>query len=61
MPDIEVGQHAAPVRELGPRMLATRVENPQGSIQKTIKMWEHNVHGYVDPNNWQCWTDGVPR
>eukprot|EP00969_Alexandrium_andersonii_P131491 5814829-Alexandrium_andersonii.AAC.1 len=61
MPNIEVGQPAAPVREFGPYMLATRVADPKGSIQRTITIQEHKQDDYVYGNNWLLFQDGVPR
>eukprot|EP00969_Alexandrium_andersonii_P045661 2003907-Alexandrium_andersonii.AAC.1 len=52
MRDIQVGIPVEPVREFGPSMLATRTENPQGSLKRTIEIQEHPQGDWVDSNDW---------
>eukprot|EP00969_Alexandrium_andersonii_P284608 12581873-Alexandrium_andersonii.AAC.1 len=40
-------------------MLATRTEDPQGSVKRTILIQEHE-RAYLAPS-WDRWGDGVPR
>eukprot|EP00969_Alexandrium_andersonii_P118929 5258752-Alexandrium_andersonii.AAC.1 len=61
MRDIQVGIPVDPERKLGPTMLATRTEDPKGSLERTIKIHEHKKTDWVDPNNWEMFMEGTPR
>eukprot|EP00969_Alexandrium_andersonii_P259727 11483491-Alexandrium_andersonii.AAC.1 len=64
MPDLVVGQPVAPVREFGPEMIAPGLEDPEGSLQRTIDIQHHDVKGpsaKVNPNNRSVFSDGTPR
>eukprot|EP00969_Alexandrium_andersonii_P079014 3484597-Alexandrium_andersonii.AAC.1 len=45
-------------------MIAPRIENPEGTLQKTLAIQDHPItgaQGKVDPEHWDCFMDGVPR
>eukprot|EP00969_Alexandrium_andersonii_P146088 6461184-Alexandrium_andersonii.AAC.1 len=46
-------------------MIAPRVEDPRGSLQRTITIQEHTQkiteEKWIGENNRSLWNDGVPR
>eukprot|EP00969_Alexandrium_andersonii_P232686 10273915-Alexandrium_andersonii.AAC.1 len=43
MPDLEVGKDVAPVRAFGPTMIAPRLADPEGSLQRTIEIQHRSM------------------
>eukprot|EP00969_Alexandrium_andersonii_P215560 9520464-Alexandrium_andersonii.AAC.1 len=62
LPDYRPGGHVPPVREGGPTMIAPRLENPEGSLARSIDVQHRETKG---PKIRECdrllWADGVPR
>eukprot|EP00969_Alexandrium_andersonii_P287227 12697654-Alexandrium_andersonii.AAC.1 len=61
IPNLEVGQPVAPVRELGPQMIAPRLEDSKGSFQRSVDVQHHPMKALIDENDRSLWADGVPR
>eukprot|EP00969_Alexandrium_andersonii_P279466 12352961-Alexandrium_andersonii.AAC.1 len=61
MPGIEVGKVVAPVHVFGPTIIAPRLENPEGSLQRTIGIQHHNVQDKVNATDRSLFRDGTPR
>eukprot|EP00969_Alexandrium_andersonii_P159721 7057404-Alexandrium_andersonii.AAC.1 len=64
MPDLVVGQPVAPVREFGPQMIAPRLVEPEGSLQRSVDIQHHDVKGpnaKLNPNNRSLFNAGTPR
>eukprot|EP00969_Alexandrium_andersonii_P210926 9315180-Alexandrium_andersonii.AAC.1 len=43
MPDSEVRKDVAPVRAFGPTLVAPRLVDPEGSLQRAIEIPHHSV------------------
>eukprot|EP00969_Alexandrium_andersonii_P157253 6950476-Alexandrium_andersonii.AAC.1 len=60
MPDFEVGKDVAPVRALGPTMVAPRLADPEGSLQRTLEIQHHGMKDKVHPAGRSLFKNGTP-
>eukprot|EP00969_Alexandrium_andersonii_P004872 211156-Alexandrium_andersonii.AAC.1 len=61
MPDFDVGKHVPPVCVLGPAMIALRLADPEGSLQRTIHIQHHEMKDKAHPAGRSLFRDGNPR
>eukprot|EP00969_Alexandrium_andersonii_P255336 11286807-Alexandrium_andersonii.AAC.1 len=54
-------QPVEPVREYRPRMIAPRLEDPTGSLQRSIDIQHRGTKEDIDENNRSLFADGTPR